>query len=79
MAPQVDSRGGGAFSAAGSNNRYNNIQIDGAVNNDLFGLGGSGTPGGTPEPLPSRSTPSRNSSWSSPPTTSARADSPAAA
>ncbi|HYS52755.1 MAG TPA: TonB-dependent receptor [Thermoanaerobaculia bacterium] len=31
---------------AGRNNRYNNIQIDGAVNNDLFGLAGTGTPGG---------------------------------
>jgi hypothetical protein len=45
LAPQVDARGGGAFSAAGKSSRYNNIQIDGAVNNDLFGLGGSGTPG----------------------------------
>ncbi|MHC2990667.1 hypothetical protein OB13_03370 [Pontibacter sp. HJ8] len=33
-------------SIAGSNNRYNNITIDGAVNNDVFGLSGSGTPGG---------------------------------
>jgi hypothetical protein len=33
-------------SIAGQNNRYNNIQIDGGVNNDLFGLGGTGTPGG---------------------------------
>jgi hypothetical protein len=31
---------------AGRNNRYNTIQIDGAVNNDLFGLSSSGTPGG---------------------------------
>ncbi len=46
IAPQVDTRGGGAFSAAGRNNRYNSIQIDGAVNNDLFGLAASGTPGG---------------------------------
>jgi hypothetical protein len=45
LSPQVDSRGGGAFSAAGKSSRYNNIQIDGAVNNDLFGLGSSGTPG----------------------------------
>ena len=33
-------------SVAGQNNSYNNIQIDGGVNNDLFGLGSSGTPGG---------------------------------
>ncbi len=33
-------------SAAGRNNRFNNIQIDGANYNDLFGLGSSGTPGG---------------------------------
>ena len=33
-------------SIAGANNRYNNITIDGAVNNDVFGLSGSGTPGG---------------------------------
>ncbi len=32
--------------AAGRNNRFNNIQIDGANDNDLFGLGSSGTPGG---------------------------------
>src|SRR5437016_4757833 len=30
---------------AGRNNRYNSIQIDGAVNNDLFGLFAAGTPG----------------------------------
>ena len=45
LAPQVDSRGGGAFSTAGRSSRYNDIKIDGAVNNDLFGLGSSGTPG----------------------------------
>ena len=33
-------------SIAGNNNRYNNIQIDGGVNNDLFGLASSGVPGG---------------------------------
>ncbi|MEN8162559.1 MAG: carboxypeptidase regulatory-like domain-containing protein [Acidobacteriota bacterium] len=37
------------ISVAGRNNRYNNIQIDGAVNNDLFGLAASGTPGGQSE------------------------------
>jgi len=45
LAPQVDARGGGAFSAAGRNSKYNSIQIDGAANNDLFGLSGSGAPG----------------------------------
>jgi Carboxypeptidase regulatory-like domain len=35
---------GGSF--AGQNNRYNNIQIDGGANNDLFGLAGNGLPGG---------------------------------
>ncbi len=42
--PQVN--GASAPSIAGQNNRYNNIQIDGGVNNDLFGLGTTGTPGG---------------------------------
>ncbi|MHB8337144.1 MAG: TonB-dependent receptor [Ignavibacteriaceae bacterium] len=37
---------GTSLSAAGRNNRYNNIQIDGTQYNDLFGLGSSGTPGG---------------------------------
>jgi len=36
-----------AYAVAGKNNRYNNVQIDGAVNNDLFGLSDSGTPGGS--------------------------------
>ncbi len=35
-----------APSIAGKGNRLNNIQIDGAVNNDVFGVGESGTPGG---------------------------------
>ena len=39
--------GDGTFMfVAGRNNRYNSIQIDGAVNNDLFGLSAAGTPGG---------------------------------
>ena len=33
-------------SVGGQNNRFNNIQIDGGVNNDVFGLAASGTPGG---------------------------------
>ena len=41
-----------ALSVAGRNNRYNNVQIDGAVNNDVFGLAPSGTPGGVTEAQP---------------------------
>jgi hypothetical protein len=41
-----------SISVAGQNNRYNNVQIDGAVNNDLFGLAASGTPGGQTEAEP---------------------------
>ena len=37
---------------AGRNNRYNQIQIDGAVNNDLFGLADTGTPGGQTDVQP---------------------------
>jgi hypothetical protein len=38
--------GGEMVSVAGRSNRYNNMQIDGAVNNDVFGLASTGTPGG---------------------------------
>jgi hypothetical protein len=41
-----------AVSVAGRNARYNSIQIDGAVNNDLFGLAETGTPGGQTESQP---------------------------
>jgi hypothetical protein len=44
LVPQINTSTG--TSAGGRNNRFNNIQIDGAVNNDLFGLAASGTPGG---------------------------------
>ncbi len=37
---------GFTISLAGQNNRYNAIYIDGAVNNDVFGLADSGTNGG---------------------------------
>jgi len=40
------------LSVSGRNPRYNNISIDGAVNNDVFGLAGSGTPGGQSEVQP---------------------------
>ena len=36
----------GGSSLAGRNNRFNNIQIDGATLNDVFGLSGTGAPGG---------------------------------
>jgi outer membrane receptor for ferrienterochelin and colicin len=39
------------MTVAGKSNRYNNIQIDGAVNNDLFGLADTGTPGGQADAL----------------------------
>ncbi len=35
---------GGSF--AGQNSKFNNIQIDGGANNDMFGLASNGTPGG---------------------------------
>jgi outer membrane receptor protein involved in Fe transport len=42
LTPQAN---GNSF--GGASNRFNNITIDGAVNNDVFGLSGSGTPGGS--------------------------------
>ncbi|MBV6653738.1 MAG: TonB-dependent receptor, partial [Mameliella sp.] len=41
LTPQVS-----GFSFAGTNNRYNAIYVDGAVNNDVFGLASQGTNGG---------------------------------
>lgn len=41
-----------AISVVGRSSRYNNIQIDGAVNNDLFGLADQGTPGGQADATP---------------------------
>ena len=45
LTPQVSNAGPG-LSGGGTNNRYNNIQIDGATEADLFGLGSTGQPGG---------------------------------
>ena len=45
LSPLVSTSGVGA-SIGGANNRMNSIQIDGAVNNDVFGLADSGVPGG---------------------------------
>ena len=45
LSPEVSDAGPG-ISGAGVNSRINNIQIDGASENDLFGLGETGQPGG---------------------------------
>ena len=44
-APQVSSSGPG-YSGGGMSNRMNNVQIDGASERDVFGLGSTGQPGG---------------------------------
>ena len=44
--PQATLNKNGGISFAGSNNRYNSFQVDGAVANDSFGLSSSGTNGG---------------------------------
>ncbi len=46
LTPQVARPGFGGLSGGGVNHRLNNIQIDGASENDLFGLGATGQPGG---------------------------------
>ncbi len=45
-------QGGTVISVAGRNNRYNSIQIDGAVNNDLFAISDASAPGGAAETQP---------------------------
>jgi hypothetical protein len=45
LTPQASGVNGGN-SFAGVNNRFNAIYVDGAVNNDVFGLSGQGTNGG---------------------------------
>lgn len=44
LAPQVSASGPG-FSAGGMSNRMNNVQIDGATERDVFGIGATGQPG----------------------------------
>ena len=46
------SQGTGAMSFAGINNRYNSFQVDGAMNNDVFGLNDSGHNGGMADAQP---------------------------
>ncbi len=46
LTPQAQITDDNVISIAGQNNRYNAIYIDGAVNNDVFGLAASGTNGG---------------------------------
>ena len=44
LTPQA--AGGGSSSIGGRNNRFNSIQVDGATLDDVFGLAGTGAPGG---------------------------------
>ncbi len=46
LTPQASVGDEGYITVAGINNRYNAISIDGALNNDVFGLAASGTNGG---------------------------------
>lgn len=46
LTPQATVNKNGGISFAGSNNRYNSFQVDGAIANDSFGLAASGTNGG---------------------------------
>ncbi|HEX4957721.1 MAG TPA: carboxypeptidase regulatory-like domain-containing protein [Lacibacter sp.] len=46
LTPQARVTYGGGISIAGQNNRYNQLMIDGAVNNDVFGLSETGANGG---------------------------------
>jgi len=46
LTPQARSTFGGGTSLGGQNNRYNAVYVDGAVNNDVFGLAANGQNGG---------------------------------
>lgn len=46
VTPQAKVTGDDVISISGQNNRFNAIYIDGAINNDAFGLAGNGTNGG---------------------------------
>ncbi|CAN5689283.1 TonB-dependent receptor [soil metagenome] len=51
LTPQISTTGRLGPSAAGQNNRFNNLQIDGATTSDAFGLAGSGLPTEGAEPI----------------------------
>ena len=47
LTPQISTTASsGGLSGGGSNNRFNNITIDGVTETDVFGLGATGQPGG---------------------------------
>lgn len=58
LSPYFDAKGSGdgtertVIAVAGRNNRYNSIQIDGAVNNDLFAISDSSAPGNAADGQP---------------------------
>lgn len=45
LTPQIAVVPGSGISGGGVSNRFNNIQIDGSSESDLFGIGSTGTPG----------------------------------
>ncbi len=47
MTPQATVSNDGGIVFAGASNRYNSFQVDGAMNNDVFGLTETGTNGGS--------------------------------
>lgn len=46
LTPQASTTPTGGTSFGGTSSKFNNVTIDGAVNNDVFGLSANGTPGG---------------------------------
>ncbi len=52
MTPQANVSPDGGIVFAGASNRYNSFQVDGAMNNDVFGLSDTGTNGGQSSPNP---------------------------
>ncbi|MES2807595.1 MAG: carboxypeptidase regulatory-like domain-containing protein [Bacteroidota bacterium] len=46
LAPQASTTPAGGTSFGGTSSKFNSVTIDGAVNNDVFGLSANGTPGG---------------------------------